>query len=173
MWSRTEVFNTQFPWQKVKRKQLGNTSWWGIELANIAVRPLEKQISHNEQRPRRWHGSLVSKPEKDLRPQFSLLAAICRTNWAVKMRLITAEKDTFHVLHLQPQKQRNSFLSLSLSLYFALEHPRITIPEWPYTAYTKGFLNQDHLLTFCKISMILLWWWENVIKMHFSTMKWS
>lgn len=46
--------------------------------------------------------------KKDLRTQFSPLAAICRTNWTVKMRLINAEKNTFHVLQLQPKKQRNS-----------------------------------------------------------------
>lgn len=143
-----------FPGWRWKESSLETQVWWGIELAKIAARPLEKQISHNQQQSKTVRITIVSEPKKDLRPQFSLLAAICRTNWTVKMRLITAEKDTFHVLHLQPQKQQLSSVSPSLSF-----SPSLSTCSWTYqnnytwmAIYTIGFLNQPCLLKLWKHS---------------------
>lgn len=64
--------------------------------------------------------------KKILCVQFIPLAAICRTNWTVRMRLLQQLLErTHHVLHLQPRKQHNTFSSF-ISLNFGLEHPKIT-----------------------------------------------
>lgn len=66
--------------------------------------------------------------------QFIPLAAICRTNWTVRMRFLQQLlKNRHHVLHLQTRKQQNIF-SPFISLSFGLEHPKIKknkkVPKW-------------------------------------------
>lgn len=56
------------------------------------------------------------RKEKDLCTPFCSLAAICGTNWTVKPQLLTAEKDTYYLKHLQ---QKEKFPSQFSFLYFA------------------------------------------------------
>lgn len=56
--------------------------------------------------------------EKDLCTQFCSLAAICGTNWTVKPQLLTAEKDTYYLKHLQQKEKfpsQFSFLNFAFS----------------------------------------------------------
>lgn len=85
----------------------------------------------------KWQGGWV------LCVQFIPLAAICRTNWTVRMRFLQQLlKNRHHVLHLQARKQQNIF-SPFISLNFGLEHPKIKkkkVPKWMIDTSWRGVL---------------------------------